>query len=124
MKSGFVTLRANRRAARQIWGKLSPKLLRALGQLTIEHHFSVASGDLLIIDGRWYVSHAGLLRLARRNRCAGIQVRPIATFCNALMQRWAFEATAYKSRKCLGFVGFGDAEPSNVSYLVRGAEMR
>jgi hypothetical protein len=30
----------------------------------------------------------------------------------------------YKSRTCRGFVGYGDADPSNVSYLVHGAEMR
>jgi len=30
----------------------------------------------------------------------------------------------YKSRSCKGFVGYGDADPSNVSSLVRGAEMR
>jgi len=29
-----------------------------------------------------------------------------------------------KSRRSRGFVGFGDADPSNVSPLVRGAEMR
>jgi hypothetical protein len=38
--------------------------------------------------------------------------------------RWAFEATVYKSKTCRGFVGYGDADPSNVSSLVRGAEMR
>jgi len=30
----------------------------------------------------------------------------------------------FKSRTCRGFVGFGDANPSNVSSLVHGAEMR
>jgi len=30
----------------------------------------------------------------------------------------------YKTGKSRGFVGFGDADPSNVSPLVRGAEMR
>ncbi len=30
----------------------------------------------------------------------------------------------YKSSTCKGFVGHGDADPSNVSALVRGAEMR
>jgi hypothetical protein len=39
-------------------------------------------------------------------------------------QRWAFEATVFKSRTCRGFVGYGDADPSNVSFLVHGAEMR
>ena len=30
----------------------------------------------------------------------------------------------FKARTCKGFVGYGDADPSNVSPLVRGAEMR
>jgi hypothetical protein len=85
---------------------------------------SIASGDLLLLDGRWYVTHNGLLGLARRSRCVGINVRPAPTFSDPSVQRWAFEATVYKSKSCKGFVGFGDADPSNVSSLVRGAEMR
>ena len=35
-----------------------------------------------------------------------------------------FKATVYKAVGSSGFVGYGDADPSNVSSLVRGAEMR
>jgi len=45
-------------------------------------------------------------------------------FCDAAASRWAFKAIVYKSSACRGFVGYGDADPSNVSPLVRGAEMR
>jgi hypothetical protein len=45
-------------------------------------------------------------------------------FCDPSTGRWAFKATVYKSRTCKGFVGYGDADPSNVSPLVHGAEMR
>ncbi len=38
--------------------------------------------------------------------------------------RWVFKATVFRSPRCKGFVGYGDADPSNVSYLVHGAEMR
>jgi len=38
--------------------------------------------------------------------------------------RWVFQATVYKSPGSKGFVGYGDADPSNTSPLVRGAEMR
>jgi len=44
--------------------------------------------------------------------------------CDPVVGRWLFKATVYKSRNCKGFVGYGDADPSNVSALVRGAEMR
>src|SRR4029077_17393210 len=73
---------------------------------------------------RWYVTHVGLIRLARRNRCHGILAEPAQEFCDPKEARWAFRATVYKSRTCRGFVGYGDADPSNVSSLVRGAEMR
>jgi hypothetical protein len=70
------------------------------------------------------VTHTGLLRLAARRRCRGIQVQPIPEFSDATNARYAFKATVYKSRFCQGFVGYGDADPSNVSDVVRGAEMR
>ncbi len=34
------------------------------------------------------------------------------------------KATVYPSKGSAGFVGYGDADPSNVSLRVRGAEMR
>jgi hypothetical protein len=96
----------------------------ALAHLTQLFQFSVANGDLLFLSGGWYVTHTGLLRLAARRRCSGIQVQPISEFSDALNRRYAFKATVYKSPKSSGFVGFGVADPSNVSSLVRGAEMR
>jgi hypothetical protein len=65
-----------------------------------------------------------LLGIARRKRCTGIQVRPAIEFSNPGALHWAFEATVYKSRTCRGFVGYGDADPSNVSPLMHGSEMR
>jgi len=124
MMKRLVTFQCNRRIAKQLWGHISPTALHGLKELTNEYWLSIASGDLLLLDGRWYITHTGLLGLARRNRCAGINVRPAPTFSNPSMQRWAFEATVYKSKTCKGFVGYGDADPSNVSPLVRGAEMR
>ena len=85
---------------------------------------ALADGELQLIDGHWYITHAGLMHLSIRNRCYGIDVRPAASFCDAATSRWAFKATVYKSPKCRGFVGYGDADPSNVSPLVHGAEMR
>jgi hypothetical protein len=96
----------------------------ALRELLENFPLSIMSGDILFLEGRWYVTHAGLLRVAAHNRCSGIGVQPIAEFCDRLTNRWAFKATVYKSPNCRGFVGFGDADPTNVSALVRGAEMR
>jgi hypothetical protein len=112
------------RMARKIWNSLSREALIRLREIATQHDFSVGAGDLIYLNNGWYVTHTGLLGLARRNRCAGIHVRPVSNFCDPSSQRWAFEATVYKSRTCRGFVGYGDADPSNVSSLVRGAEMR
>ena len=38
--------------------------------------------------------------------------------------RFVLKATVYPSQEFAGFVGYGDADPSTVSLLVRGAEMR
>jgi hypothetical protein len=118
-------VRQNRRYAKFRWGRLLGRMtLAALKNFTEQFQFSVANGDLLLIDSGWYVTHSGLTSLARRNRCAGIKVQPVQPFCDPSAKRWAFEATVYKSKTCKGFVGYGDADPSNVSSLVRGAEMR
>jgi hypothetical protein len=118
------TLKANLDISRNLWGELPLIALQSLQELTQRYYLSISSGDLLFLDGRWYVTHSGLLGIARRKRCSGIQVRPAVPFCDPAASRWAFKATVYKSRNCKGFVGFGDADPSNVSPLVHGAEMR
>ncbi len=120
----LITL-ANRnvRWARRSW-VLSREQLGGLRSLTVELRLSVARGDLRLINGAWYVTHTGLMRLAHRSRCAGIQVRLISEFCDPSANRWVFETVVYKSKRSKGFVGYGDADPSNVSPLVRGAEMR
>src|SRR5207302_10950227 len=116
--------KTNLEIARNLWGELSKIKLQCLEELSKKHSLSVASGDLLYLEGRWYVTHAGLLGIARRKSCSGIQVRPAVRFCDPSASRWAFKATVYKSPRCKGFVGYGDADPSNVSPLVHGAEMR
>ena len=115
----------NIRFAKGVIGSaLSSNLLRELRELTKNFGLSLRSGDLLYLNGRWYVTHTGLIRLAARRRCRGIHVQPIPEFSDALNRRYAFKATVYKSGACPGFVGYGDADPSNVSSVVHGAEMR
>ena len=115
----------NIRFARGVIGNaLTSTLLGQLRELTKNFELSLRSGDLLYLRGGWYVTHTGLIRLAARRRCRGIHVHPIAEFSDTLNGRFVFKATVYKSRTCSGFVGYGDADPSNVSFLVHGAEMR
>jgi hypothetical protein len=115
---------SNIRVARLKWGPLTRSAANTLRAYSNEFGFSVAVGDVLPLDHVWYVTHSGLLRLARRKHCVGIESVAIPEFCDRASDRYAFKATVFTSRTCKGFVGYGDAEPSNVSSLVRGAEMR
>ena len=111
-------------AKRFIARNLTPVLVEQLRELTTRFSLSLRCGDLLLLSGGWYVTHAGLIRLAERSRCCGMQVQPVRHLSDPSTSRYAFRATVYKSSRCRGFVGYGDADPSNVSFLVRGAEMR
>jgi hypothetical protein len=110
--------------AKVLWSNISEYALAALRTLIHEHGISIRQGDVACVDNRWYVTHSGLLRLARRKRCAGINVRLLGELCNPVSSQWVFVATVYKTRYSRGFAGYGDADPSNVSPLVHGAEMR
>ncbi len=85
---------------------------------------SLSEGDLLQLDGGWYVTHGGLLKIAVRQNCAGIEVSPVTEFCDSSTNHWVFRSEVYRSKTCRGFVGYGNADPSNVNPSMRGAEMR
>jgi hypothetical protein len=116
---------ANTRAAKRMLGKpLGRHMSTHLKTLTNNFGFSIEAGELQIINSNWYVTHTGLLRLARRKRCRGIHVEAVDSLCDSAANRFVLKATVYPSKDSAGFVGYGDADPSNVSLLVRGAEMR
>jgi hypothetical protein len=126
MKEPTVTelLRQNLRLVKHRYPTVRPTDLRALGDLTRTLRLSVLRGEVLCIDGKWYVTHGGLLRIALRRRCLGIRTVLQERQSDPVAGRWVFKATVYKSRGSRGFVGYGDADPSNCSTLVHGAEMR
>jgi hypothetical protein len=113
----------NIRFARRNWD-VSAEQVAMLKRLSEELQLSVAVGDLRLLDGKWYVTHAGLLRIAQRNHCSGMRIAVDKGLSDPASSRWVFRATVYKSPRSRGFVGYGDADPSNVSSLVHGAEMR
>src|SRR5713101_2435332 len=118
-------VRQNARLARLLrsdeFGKCD---LTALKKLTLESGLSIAAGEILWLNDGWYVTSRGLLRVAKDNHCSGIHAHVLTKLSDPRGNRWVFKATVYKSRYSRGFVGYGDADPSNVSPLVRGAEMR
>jgi hypothetical protein len=125
MKVKQMLLEENSSFARGRWpSQVGPVHMQALRDLTDRHKFSLAAGDLTLLNSNWYVTHTGLVRLARRSRCVGIDSEPAKYFSEPAVCRWVFKATVYKSPTCKGFVSYGDADPSNVSPLIRGAEMR
>ena len=118
-------LRDNVGWARKVFGSAFAAHAKAsLEGLTREFGFSVNSGDLQIINRSWYVTHVGLIGLARRKKCRGIHVEAVDSLCDSAARRFVLKATVYPSKGSSGFVGYGDADPSNVSPLVHGAEMR
>jgi hypothetical protein len=122
--SASITFLSNVRLARTLWGPLSKTVAASLRELSGKYRLSVAAGDLILLDRRWYVTHAGLLRLSQRKHCSSITANLQREVSDPSLSRWVFKATVYKTAGSRGFVGYGDADPSNCSTLVHGAEMR
>jgi hypothetical protein len=124
MKRPVDRLRAELNYARQLWSDVTVARLKQLRLLLQRYKFSVALGEITNVNNHWYVTHSGLLQLAFRRRCGGIRTTLEERLSDPLANRWVFKAVVYKTPGSKGFVGFGDADPSNVSLLVSGAEMR
>jgi hypothetical protein len=116
--------RQNLSIAKKLYPRVTKLQLLVLRDTSRALRLSVANGDLAMLEEKWYVTHSGLLRIAARKRCTGIKTELEQTASEPASRRWIFRATVYKSPRCRGFVGYGDADPSNVSPLVHGAEMR
>ena len=112
-------------AAQALWsGQVCEIEQMRLRQLVEDYGFSISAGDIQLLRSRWYVTHAGLLRLAKKSHCNGIHTEVLPSLSDPAVSRWVVKETVYKTAKSKGFVGYGDADPNNVSLLVRGAELR
>jgi len=112
------------RFAKSLYSDRPRSVFVSLKELVQRTGLSVLAGEVVNLNGTWYVKHAGLLRIAERRHCSGILTQPVFKSCDASNFRWVFKATVFRSAKCKGFTGYGDADPSNVSPLVHGAELR
>jgi hypothetical protein len=124
MRKPTSLMRTNRKLAENLWGRLPQIAAISLRYLTAAYGFSIGTGDLIYLEGRWYVTHAGLVRLAKRRHSSGIHVEVVRDVSDPKANRWVFKATASLRNGGKFFVGYGDADPSNVAPLVHGAEMR
>jgi hypothetical protein len=123
-QSNATLVRQNLRVVKRLYPTLRQQDRTSLRNLTRMLQLSISAGELRHLDGQWYVTHAGLLRVAARRHCQSIRTDLQVTLCDPAAGRWVFKAIVYKSSRSKGFVGYGDADPSNVSSLVHGAEMR
>ena len=97
--------KTNIKVARNRWGfERGHIALQALKMYSEEYRFCLSTGDLLFLNQNWYVTHAGLLRLALRKHCRGIEVSPVAELCNSGLSRYAFKAAVYTSTVCKGLL--------------------
>ena len=124
MKHTVNSIRHEMSIARQTWRDLEVARLKDLRYLLVRYKFSVILGEITRIDSRWYVTHSGLLQLASRRKCRGIRTSVQERLSDPAANRWVFRAVVYIGPNSSCFVGYGDADPSNTSSLVRGAEMR
>jgi len=118
MNEAPVLLSDNRKLAQQLTEeKISLAQHKLLAELTHSLRFSLAGGDLLLLQGRWYVTHTGLVRLAQRRKCCGIHVEAVDQLRDSAANRFALKATVYPCKGSVGFVGYGDADPSTLMCL-------
>lgn len=86
-------VRQNLSLVKRLYPGLQQRDFQALRSLTRTLHLSVLNGEFLYIDGKWYVSHAGLLQIASRRRCVGIRTTIQEKLCDSSASRWVFKAT-------------------------------
>src|ERR1700739_1790272 len=124
-KNARLSIAAGIAYARRHWpSECSKVVLSKLRELSTTFSISVVRGEVCLINGTWYITNGGLLRIAQKRRCIGIECRVLARFSDPSHGRWVFKATVFRSRSSRAFTGYGDADPTNVSPLVRGSEMR
>ena len=110
-------LRENVRLARRLLGHaIDKRQTQSLESLSRDFHFSIRNGELQLLNNSWYVTHTGLVRLARRKKCQGIHVEAVDSLCDSAASRFVMKATVYPSKGSAGFVGCGDADPSKCSH--------
>ena len=92
-------------AKRFVSQDLPPVLLEQLRELVRNFSLSLKCGDLLLLSRGWFVTHTGLIRLARRKRYRGIHVEAVDSLCDSAVNRFVLKATVYPSKNSAGFVG-------------------
>ena len=69
-RTSLNLVRQNLRRVKQLYPELESAKLTALRDLTETLHLSLSGGEILCLDGRWYVTHGDCL-----NSCASTMPR-------------------------------------------------
>src|SRR6266851_8633878 len=94
--------RQNLSIAKKLYPQVTELQLLVLREISRTLRLCISSGDLTMLEGKWYVTHSGLLRIATRRRCAGIETELEPAASAPPVGRWIFKATVFKSPSCKG----------------------
>ena len=85
-QNNLQLIRHNTSLVKKLYPNINRARIQVLKELTRQFRFSVASGDVIQLENGWYVTHTGLVRLARRKRCRGIHVEAVDSLCDSCGQ--------------------------------------
>jgi hypothetical protein len=117
-------VRQNVRAVKKLYPQLGKQKVDSLRDLTQTFKVSIPKGEITSIEGNWYITHTGLLGIAQRRGCLGIRTVLEYRLSDPSAGRWVFKAVVHSSPRSKGFVGYGDADSSNVPPHLHGCELR
>ena len=98
-KNNLQLIRHNTSLVKKLYPNINRARIQALKELTKQFSFSFASGDVIQLENGWFVTHTGLVRLARRKRCRGIHVEAVDSLCDCAANRFVLKATVYPSKQ-------------------------
>jgi len=81
-------IRHNTSLVKKLYPNINRARIQTLKELTKQFSFSFASGDVIQLENGWFVTHTGLVRLARRKRCRGIHVEAVDSLCDSAASRF------------------------------------
>jgi hypothetical protein len=76
-KNNTRLIRHNASLVKKLYPNINRARIQALRDLTKQFSFALAGGDVIQLENGWFVTHTGLVRLARRKRCRGIHVETV-----------------------------------------------
>ena len=99
MATSTSAVRSNVRFFRLRCPEPQTSQLRDLREITREFQLSLERGELLLLSGKWYITHAGLLKIAHRDGCTAIEVDPALELSAPAEKRCHHLPESFRKRK-------------------------